>query len=121
ILAAPGPGATERLPGRDPDDAADALAALHRRERAVDLLERHRVRDQLVDLEPAIHVPVDVPWQLGAPARPAEGGAAPAAPGDEQEGSGVDLLAGARDADDDRLTPALVRARQRLAPDLHVA
>ena len=62
-----------------------------------------------------------MPRQLRAPARAAERGAAPGAAGDEQERARVDLLARARDADDDRLAPALVRAGQRLAHHVDVA
>src|SRR5690606_30698799 len=54
-------------------------------------------------------------------ARAAEGRAAPDAPGDELEGARRDLLARARDADDDRLAPALVAALERRAHDVDVA
>ena len=43
------------------------------------------------------------------------------AAGDELEGPGGDFLAGAGDADDDRLAPALVAALERHAHDLHIA
>src|SRR3546814_2820834 len=50
---------------------------------------------------------VDDLGHVGAPARAAEGGALPDPSGDELEGTGGDLLAGAGDADDDRDAPAL--------------
>src|SRR3546814_14586336 len=64
---------------------------------------------------------VDDLGHVGAPARAAEGGALPDPSGDELEGTGGDLLAGAGDADADRDAPALVAALQRLAHDIPVA
>src|SRR4029077_3025404 len=86
--------------------AADRLAGVHEIEGAVDVGERHGGGHHLVELDAALHVLVDHPWQLGAPARAAERGAAPGAPGDEEERACMDLLARTRDADDDRLAPA---------------
>src|SRR5207244_12420635 len=53
-------------------DAPDALALVHEREGAVHLLEWHRVRHEVVDLDAATHVPVDVLRQLGAAAPAAQ-------------------------------------------------
>ena len=53
-----------------------------------------------------VHVALDEARQLRAALHAAEGRAAPGASGHEQEGARVDLLAGARHADDDRLAPA---------------
>src|SRR4030095_7405809 len=103
------------------DHAADALAAVHQIEGLIDALERHGVGDELIELDAAAHCPVDVLGQLRAPARAAEGGAAPGASGDEQERPHVDLLAGAGDADDDALSPTLVTGHQRLVHHLDVA
>src|SRR5690606_23794393 len=87
----------------------------------VDLLERHRVRDEIVDVDLAVHVPVHDPRHVGAAAGAAEGAAAPVAPGDELERARGDFLAGAGHADDDAGAPALVAALQRLAHDPDVA
>ena len=51
----------------------------------------------------------------------AEGGAAPDPAGHELEGAGGDLLAGAGDADDRALAPALVAAFERLAHGRDIA
>ena len=75
----------------------------------------------VVDIDHAFQVPLDVAGQLGAPAHAAEGRAAPDAPGNELEGTRADLLAGAGDADDDRLAPALVAAFQRRSHQVDVA
>src|SRR3546814_5221488 len=71
-------------------------------EALVDVVERQGVGDEVVDVDLALHVPVDDLGHVGAPARAAEGGALPDPSGDELEGTGGDLLAGAGDADDDR-------------------
>src|SRR5690606_9554484 len=54
------------------DDAADGFAAHHEVEAFVDLLERHGVGDQVVDVDLAVHVPVDDLRHIGPPARATE-------------------------------------------------
>src|SRR6185369_3071466 len=103
------------------DDASNRLAAVEEVERGIDLAERQPARHELVELDSAGEIAVDEPRQLRASLRTAERRAAPRAAGDEEERPRVNLLAGAGDADDDRLAPSLVRARQRLAHDLDVA
>src|SRR3569833_303361 len=100
---------------------ADRFAALHQLESFIDAVERQRMRDQIVDVELAFHIPVDDFRHVGAAARAAEGRSFPAAPGDELERPGADFLAGSGHADDDRLPPALVAALQRLPHDGRVA
>src|SRR6185312_4161836 len=95
--------------------AADRLAALHELEAFIDALERQAVRDQRVDVDAALHVPVDDARHIGAAAGAAECRAAPHATGHELEGAGRDLLAGTGYTDDDALPPAAVAALQRLA------
>ena len=41
------------------DDAPDALALVHQLEPLVDVRQRHGVRDHRIDLDLALHVPVD--------------------------------------------------------------
>src|SRR6476646_2946718 len=77
--------------------------------------------DHRVDLDLAVHVPVDDLRHIGAAPRAAEGGALPDAPGDELERPGLDLGAGWRHADDDALTPAAVTAFQSGAHQLDIA
>src|SRR5512134_2629349 len=95
-------------------DGADRLAVVHQLERLVDPLQRHDVGDQIVDVNLPLHVPVDDLRDVPPAARAAEGGAPPGAAGDQLERPGRDLLAGAGDADDDALAPALMAAFQRL-------
>src|SRR5688572_27744841 len=101
--------------------AADRLAGVHQVEGAVDVRERQLVGDQVVDVELALHVPVDDARHVGAAACAAEGGALPYAAGDELEGARLDFLAGAGHADDHRHPPAAVAALERLAHEIHVA
>src|SRR6056297_1692375 len=100
---------------------ADRFALVHQVEPLVDLLKRQLVGDHRVDLDLALHIPVDDLGHVGAAAGAAEGGAAPDPAGDQLEGPGNDFLPGAGDADDHRLAPALVAAFQRLAHDLGIA
>ena len=56
-------------------DRADRLAFVHQVEGRVDLLERHGVGDEIVDVDLPLHVPVDDLRHVRATARAAEGGA----------------------------------------------
>src|SRR5690606_23862210 len=87
------------------DDAPDAFALVHEFEALVDVIEGHCVGDHWIDLDLAVHVPVDDLRHIGATARATECGAHPGPPGDELEGPCRDLLAGAGNPDDHRLAP----------------
>src|SRR5690606_17686583 len=97
------------------------LAAAHQVEGVVDVGEGEHVGDEIVDVDLAVHVPVDdlghVAAALGAP----KGRALPHPTGDELERARADLLARASDADDHRGAPALVTALERLTHDVDVA
>src|SRR5688572_1235777 len=93
--------------------AADALARMHQVETLVDFFQRQDVGDHRIDLDLAVHVPVDDLGHVGPPARAAEGRALPDAPRDELERPRADLLAGFRDADDDRNAPAAMAGLER--------
>src|SRR5262245_31133050 len=92
---------------------ADGFAAMHQVEGFVDLLERHRVRDEGIELDLAAHRLLHHARQLRATFDATECGAAPHATGDELERTRADLLPRARDADDDALAPPLVAALER--------
>src|SRR6267143_681649 len=100
---------------------ADRLAPVHEIEGVVDLLQRHDIRDQLVDLDLFVHIPVDDPRHVGAAPGTSERRALPYPPGDQLERSGLDLLPRSGDADDDRHAPATVAALERLAHEIDVA
>src|SRR5262249_12137525 len=103
------------------DHAPDALALVHQLEPLADVRQRHGVRDHRIDLDLALHVPVDDFRHVGAAARAAEGGALPGAAGDQLEGAGCDLRASRRDADDDGLAPPAMAGFERLAHHRDVA
>src|SRR4051812_38039800 len=94
---------------------------MHEVEALIDAVERQRVSDEIVDIDLALHVPIDDARHVGAAARAAEGRALPHPPRDELEGPRRDLLAGRGDADDDRHAPALVAAFERLPHGLDIA
>src|SRR4249919_3477300 len=101
--------------------AAYRLAPVHQVEALVDPLQWQAVGDQVVDIDPAFHIPVDDLRHVGAAAGAAEGAAAPVATGHQLEWTCADFLAGAGNADDDAGAPTLVAALQRLAHHLGVA
>src|SRR5512139_1692856 len=94
---------------------------VHQIKPLVDVFEFQLVRDQVVDVDPAVHVPVDDFRHVAAALGAAEGGTFPHPAGDQLERPGFDLLARASDADDNRHAPALVAALQRLAHHVDVA
>src|SRR5262245_55157592 len=102
------------------DYATNRFALVHQIERVVDLAERHRVRDQVVDVDLAVHVPVDDLRHIGTAARAAECSALPHPPGHQLERPRLDLLPRARDADDHRDAPAAMAAFERLTHQIDV-
>src|SRR5674476_230496 len=84
-------------------------------ESLVDVLELEDVGNHRIDLDLAVHVPVDDFRHVGAAARAAERAALPDPPGDELERPRGDLLAGFRHANHHRYAPAAVTGLQRLA------
>src|SRR5262245_11148837 len=73
--------AKDRRPSVD-HNRADGFAGVHQVKGIVDLLERHGVRDQIIDVDPTIHVPVDDLGHVRTASRAAEGCAFPDAAGD---------------------------------------
>src|ERR1019366_9963383 len=72
--------------------ASNTLPPAHQLEPLVDLLERQHVRDQVVDIDAPVHVPINDPRHVGAAARSAERRAHPDAAGNELERPRGDLL-----------------------------
>src|SRR6266481_8567591 len=103
------------------DDRTDRLAFMHQVESPVDLLELEDMGDHRIDLNLAIHVPVDDFWHVGAAASAAECAALPDPAGDELEWPSGDLLAGFRHPDHHRYAPAAMAGFQRLAHHIGVA
>src|SRR5258708_2346625 len=99
-------------------DGANRLALVHEVERVVDLLDRHHVRDEVVDVDLLIHVPVNDLRRVGTAAGASERTPLPHTTGDELEWTGLDLLSGTGDSDDHRHTPAAVATLERLAHEL---
>ncbi len=64
------------------DHAPNRLPLMHQVERIIDAFERHLVGNQVVDIDPPVHVPVDDLRHVAAALRAAERGAFPRASGD---------------------------------------
>src|SRR5882724_2187264 len=79
------------------------------------------MRDEIVDVDLAVHVPVDDLRHIGAAARAAERGALPHAPRNQLKWTSRDLLAGAHNTDYHRDSPAAMAALERLAHQIHIA
>src|SRR6185312_5538248 len=112
---------SQEFVGSERHDGADRLAPVHEIECFVDLLERHHVRDEIVDVDLLVHVPVDDLRDIRAAPRTAERGALPYPAGHELERPGLDLLSRPGDPDDHRHTPAAVAAFERLAHEIDAA
>src|SRR5690242_1875768 len=94
---------------------------MHQVETLVDIAEGEPMRDEIVDIDLLLHIPIDDLRHVAAAARAAKGGALPDAAGDELKRPGLDLLPGAGDADDYRHAPAAMTAFQCLAHDIDIA
>src|SRR4051794_15993419 len=100
------------------DDRANRLTLVHEVERVVDLVQRQLVRNEIVDVDLAVHVPVHDLRHVGAAPRAPERRAFPHPARDELKGPRLDLLPGARNADDHRNAPAAMAALERLAHEI---
>src|SRR3569623_2981859 len=96
------------------------FAVMHDIETLIDVVERKRMGDEIVDVDLTFHVPgVDL-RHLAAAARAAEGAAFPDPAGHELERPRRDFRPGRRPAADHRYAPAHVAAFQRLAHENYI-
>src|SRR3546814_15027724 len=79
------------------------------------LLKREDVRDHRVNLNPAVHVPIDDLGDVGATLRAAKCGPTPIEAGDELERARGDFLARFGNSDDDARITAAMAGFERLA------
>src|SRR5204863_6298050 len=94
---------------------------MHQLEALVKVVELQGVRDQIVDIDLFLHVPIDDLRHIGPPARATEGGALPHAAGHQLKRPRADLLPRRGDTDDDADAPAAMAAFQGLPHRLHIA
>src|ERR1700682_3914183 len=94
---------------------------MHQVESLVDVVDRHLVRDQIIDVDLAVHIPVDYLRHLRASAHAAECSPLPDASGHQLKRSSADFLSRSGHTDDDRYAPAAMATFQRLAHQIHVA
>src|ERR1700693_4310759 len=102
-------------------DAADRLTRVHEFEGVVDFFQRHRVGDQVVNVDLAVHVPVHDLGNSGAPAYASESRTLPNSSRDQLEWPSANLLAGSGNADDHRDAPAAMAAFERLTHEVDAA
>jgi hypothetical protein len=102
------------------DHASDRFTRVHEIKGFIDFLQRHRVGDEIVDVDFLFHVPVDDLRNIGAAPRAAEGRAFPYPSGDELEWTRFDLLASAGYTNNHRDAPAAVAAFQCLAHHINI-
>src|SRR5215831_9626248 len=103
------------------DDCSNRFALVHQIEPGIDPIERQHVRDQIVDVDLAVHVPVDDLWYIGAAPCTAESGSLPDPASNQLERPGVNLLPRACDADDHRHAPTPMAGFERLAHQFDIA
>src|SRR3546814_19452483 len=94
---------------------------MHQVECPIDIIKRHGVGNQVVNIELAVHIPVDDLGHVSPAQRAAKGAPLPYAAGDELERPGGNFLASFGNTDDDAFTPAAMAASQRRATDVHIA
>src|ERR1700739_4803469 len=94
---------------------------MHQIEPLVDVAERQPVRNQIVNIDLPIHIPVDDFGYVSTASGAAEGGPFPNATGDQLKRSCGDFLPGSGHANNDADTPATVAAFERLAHDIDIA
>src|ERR1700722_4899331 len=96
------------------DDRSDRFTFVHQVEPFVDFLELEGVGDHRIDLNFAVHVPVDDFWYVGAAAGAAECRTFPDTAGDKLERPCGDFLAGFGHADHHGYAPATMTGFERL-------
>src|SRR5438874_277155 len=94
---------------------------MHQVEALVDVLELQGVRDQIVDVDLLLHIPIDDLRDVGAAPGAAERGSLPHSAGHELKRPSADLLPRCGDTDDDADAPAAMAAFQGLPHRLHIA
>ena len=94
---------------------------MHQVKSRIDLIKRKRVGNHWVDIDFAIHIPIDNFWHICSATRTAKGRATPASSGHQLKRAGADFLTSASNANDDRFTPSFMRTFKRLTHNLDIA
>jgi len=75
---------------------------MHQLKTAVDIGQREFMRDEIIDIDFAVHIPVDNFRHIATALGAAESGALPDTPGNQLKWPRFDFLPGANDTDDHR-------------------
>ena len=94
---------------------------MHQIKSLIDFIKRQRVGDHRVDIDLAIHIPIDNLWHISSATRPSKGGATPASSSYQLERTGADFLTRTGNANNDRFTPSFMRTFKRLTHNLDIA
>ena len=102
-------------------NASDTLSTTHEIKALVDPVKRQDMRNEIINIDLSIHVPVDDFWNVGATAGAAECSASPVAPCHELEWTGRDFLARTSYTDNYGSAPAAMTALQSFSHDIDIA
>ena len=94
---------------------------MHQVETLVDVIEAHSVGDHRVDLDLAVHVPIDDLWNVRTPRAPPNAVPRQTTARDQLEWTGANFGTRGRHADDDAFAPTFVRRLKRCAHHVDVA
>ena len=94
---------------------------MHQIKSLVDFIKRQRVGNHRVDIDLAIHIPIDNFRHIGSATRTTKSGATPASSSHQLERAGAYFLTRTRNADDDRFTPSFMRTFKRLTHNFDIA
>src|SRR5690554_2515519 len=93
---------------------------MHQIKRVVNALQRHRVRNQIINIESPFHIPIDNRRHICTPSRTTECAAVPRSPRNQLEGTSRNFLPCPSHTDNVRRPPTLVRGLQCLTHHIDV-
>src|SRR3546814_20602794 len=94
---------------------------MHQVECPIDIIKRHGVGNQVVNIDLAVHIPVDDLGHVSPAPRAAKGAPLPYAAGDEMERPGGNFLASFGNTADDAFTPDAMASFPPLAHYVRLA
>jgi hypothetical protein len=94
---------------------------MHEIERVIDILKRHDMRNQVINIDFAIHVPIDDLGDVGSPSGAPESGALPHAARHQLKRPRLNGFTGPGNSDDDGNAPTTVATFERLAHEIDIA
>src|SRR5215469_3059914 len=90
------------------------FAFVHQIKGIIDTFQRHSMRDQIVDIDTTLHIPIDYFRNISPALRATKGSTFPGTPGHELERSCGDFFTRAGDSDNHGGTPTALTTFQSL-------